>query len=70
MREIKGRVTESEYAAAERFAAAHGVTITGLSTALCRWLASEAETSHDVERCIKALVEEARRVDDERRSRK
>lgn len=70
MREIRGRVTERERLAAERFAEANGVSVSALTTALCRWLDSGQETSPDVERCIKALVEEARQVDDERRSRR
>lgn len=70
MKPIKGRVSEAEHAAAERFADAHGVTIAGLTTALCRWLDSGQETSPEVERCVKMIVEEARKVDDERRRRK
>lgn len=70
LRPIKGRVSPDEYAAAERFAKTQGVSISGLTTALCRWLDSEQETSPEVQRCIKMLVEEARKVDDERHRRK
>lgn len=70
MKPIKGRVSDEEHAAAKRFADAHGVTIAGLATALCRWLDSGQETSPEVERCVKMIVEEARKVDEDRHRRR
>lgn len=60
---------EEEHAAAVAFAAANGVSLSALTTALCRWVKTEEETSPEVERCIKMLLAEARRIDADRGKR-
>lgn len=70
MRHIHARVTDAEHAAAMRFAAENGVTVSGLATALCRWLDSGDEMTPDVEQCVKWLVAEAERIDTEHGSRR
>lgn len=70
---LHARVSDAEHAAVTAFARAHGVTAASLGVALCRWLQDDYAGGHlnDAQRrCVKALVEEARRVDDERRARK
>lgn len=70
MADLHARVTDQEHAAARRFADGQGVSLSGLVSALCQWLETGQETSPEVERCIKMLVESAKDIDNDRRSRK
>lgn len=74
MRDIHTRVTDEEHAAAAAFAEESDVTLSALASALCRWASEQndpaREPTPEVDRCVKRIVEDARRIDTERRSRR
>lgn len=71
MRDIHARVDDRSHRAIIEFATERGVSVSALAEALARWITDNpgAPPRH-LEKCIDQVVEDAERIDAERRGRR
>lgn len=71
MREIHARVDDRSSEIIKAWAKEHGVSVSALAEALARWIESNpGSPPRHLEKCIDQIVEDAERIDAERRSRR